>query len=264
MRHYFCKSLQIATLAFSVAALPADMVAASTQAVLVAFCCAALLALTHLTGAVFAVAVAVITVAAHQHGGLALSARVASGCRLHRPMGADGGWAGQGLAFREILTPATSPSRARGTTSVGTFDGIGRCRACFLSFYGRISFYPLLDCLTTRSGQTSPLTHQFTTPQSRARRARGRLHSPFGLLPTTPGARIRTPVQYLCRQIYALSGSHSHSLSMSPMTMLQCPGRSSSTWWTPCLNAFCDCGSTIPSSLSSPRMRLISAVRSAT
>lgn len=186
------------------------MVAASTQTVLVAFCCAALLALTHLSGAVLAVAVAVITVAAHQHRCLALSARIASGCRLHRPMGADGGWAGQGLVFREILTPATSPSRARGTTSVGTFDGIGRCRACFLSFYGKTSFYPLLDCLTTKSGQTGPLTHQFTTPQSPARRARGCLHSPFGLLPTTPGAQIRIPAQYLCRQIYALIGSHSH------------------------------------------------------
>jgi len=216
MRHYFCKSLQIATSAFSIAALPAGMVAASTQAVLVAFCCAALLALTHLTGAVFAVAVAVITVAAHQHRGLALSARIASGCRLHWPMWADGGWAGQCLAFREILSPATSPSRARGTTSVGTCDGIGRCRACFLSFYGKTSFYPLLVFLTTRSGQTNPLTHQFTTPQSPARRARGRLHSPFGLLPTTPGARIRIPVQYLCRQIYALIGSHSQTLPSPP------------------------------------------------
>jgi hypothetical protein len=40
-------------------------------------------------------------------------------CRwLHRQMVADGGWAGQYLVFREILTPATSPSQARGTTSV--------------------------------------------------------------------------------------------------------------------------------------------------
>ncbi len=45
--------------------------------------------------------------------------------------------------------------------------------------------------------------------------ARGCLHSPFGLLPTTPGAQIRNPAEYLCRQIYALIGSHSHPCGRS-------------------------------------------------
>lgn len=153
------------------AALSLGMGVASTSAGLVALSGCAHAARTLLGRTVFAVAVATITGAAHQHRDVAASAQVTSGRWLHRQAVADGGWAGQCLMFREILTPATSPSRARGTTSVGTCNVIGRCRACFLSFYGKTSFYPLLGCLTTRSGQDkcvhAPVHHTPITSAAR-------------------------------------------------------------------------------------------------
>jgi hypothetical protein len=179
MRHFraFCP----------VTALPLGMGVASTSAGLVALsgCAHAVAAL--LGCALFAVAVATITAAAHQHRVAAASAQVTPGRWLHLQMVADGGWAGQCLVFREILTPATSPSRARGATSVGTCNGIGRCRACFMSFYGKVGFYSLLGCLATgvRCQSRRPHIHS-RHPNHRRRAPWGCLHSPFGLLPTPP------------------------------------------------------------------------------
>jgi len=130
------------------AALPLGMGVAPTSAGLVAFSCCAYAVAALCRCAVFAVAVAVITAAAQQHRGVAARAQVTPGRWFHQQMVADGGWAGQGLAFREILTPATSPSRARGTASVGTCNGIGRCRACS-ELLRQDPFYPTLDGLTT-------------------------------------------------------------------------------------------------------------------
>ena len=100
------------------AALSLGVGTTSTPAGLVALSSCAHAAGALLGCAVFAVAVAVITMAAYQHRDVATSAQVTPGRWLHRQMVADGGWARQGLVFREILTPATLPSRARGTTSV--------------------------------------------------------------------------------------------------------------------------------------------------
>ena len=179
MRHFraFCAPV----------ALSLGMGVASTSAGLVALsgCAHAVAAL--LGCALFAVAVSTIAAAAHQHRVAAASAQVTPGRWLHRQMVADGGWAGQCLVFREILTPATSPSRARGTASVGTCNGIGRCRACFMSFYGKVSFYSLLGCLATGfdASQVHPRTNS-RHPNHRRRAPWGCLHSPFGLLPTPP------------------------------------------------------------------------------
>jgi len=109
MRHFraFCP----------VTALPLGMGVASTEAGLVALSGCAHAAGALFGGAVFAVAVATVATAAHQNWVTAACAQVTPGRWLHWQMVADGGWAGQGLEFREILTPATSPSRARGTTS---------------------------------------------------------------------------------------------------------------------------------------------------
>jgi hypothetical protein len=124
--------------------------------------------------------------------------------------GADGGWARQSLVFREILTPATSPSRARGTTSVGTCDVIGRCRACFMSFYGKVGFYSLLGCLATGFDASQVRPHINSQHPNHQRRAPwGCLHSPFGLLPTPPWRANANSVKYLGRQISAYVGSHS-------------------------------------------------------
>jgi hypothetical protein len=120
----------------------------ATSAGLVAFSCCAYATGALCRRAVLAVAIATITATAQQHRNVAASAQVASCGWFHRWQMADGGWAGQGLAFREILTPATSPSRARGTASVGTCNGIGRCRACS-ELLRQGQFYPTLDCLAT-------------------------------------------------------------------------------------------------------------------
>ena len=64
-----------------------------------------------------AVALATITLAAYENGRTATRAQETSGWWLHRHSCTDEGWAGQCLMFREILTSATSPSRARGTAS---------------------------------------------------------------------------------------------------------------------------------------------------
>lgn len=68
------------------------------------------------------VALTPVAVAANEHWGAAAGTQVASCGKLHRQRGADGGWARQNHTFREILTSATSPSRARGATSVGTWS----------------------------------------------------------------------------------------------------------------------------------------------
>ena len=103
---------------FPVAALSLGVGVASTSAGLVALSCRFNATWARCSGAVFAVAVATIAVAAHQHWVTAASAQVTPGKWLHWQMVADGGWARQCLAFREILALATLPSRARGTTSV--------------------------------------------------------------------------------------------------------------------------------------------------
>ena len=77
-----------------------------------------------------AVALATIAVAAHENGRTATRAQETSRWWLHRHSCTDEGWAGQRLMFREILTSATSPSRARGTASGFTCLGFDRCRAC--------------------------------------------------------------------------------------------------------------------------------------
>ena len=133
---------------FPPATLPLGMGVAPTSAGLVALSCCAHAVAALCMCAALAVAVAVVTAAAQQHRGVAARAQVTPGRWFHQQMVADGGWAGQGLAFREILTPATSPSRARGTASVGTCNGIGRCRACS-ELLRQGQFYPTLDCLAT-------------------------------------------------------------------------------------------------------------------
>ncbi len=152
------------------AALSLGMGVASTSAGLVALSSCAHAAAALLGCTVFAVAVTTITGAAHQHRYVAASAQVASGRWLHRQVVADGGWAGQCLMFREILTPATSPSRARGTTSVGTCNGIGRCRACF-ELLRQDQFLPALGLLNHRSGQDksvhAPIHHTQITSAAR-------------------------------------------------------------------------------------------------
>ena len=77
-----------------------------------------------------AVALATITMAAHENGRTATRTQETSRWWLHRHSCTDEGWAGQRLMFREILTSATSPSRARGTASGFTCLGFDRCRAC--------------------------------------------------------------------------------------------------------------------------------------
>ena len=77
-----------------------------------------------------AVALATIAVAAHENGRTATRAQETSRWWLHRHSCTDEGWAGQRLMFREILTSATSPSRARGTASGFTCLGFDRRRAC--------------------------------------------------------------------------------------------------------------------------------------
>ena len=156
---------------FAPTALSLGMGVAPTSAGLVALSSCAHAACALLGRAIFAVAISMVAATAHQHRVVAASAQVTPGRGFHRQNVADGGWVWRCLAFREILTPATSPSRARGTTSVGTCNGIGRCRACFLSFYGKTSFYPLLDFLTTRSGQDksvhAPIHHTPITSAAR-------------------------------------------------------------------------------------------------
>lgn len=172
------------------AALSLGMGVASTSAGLVALSSCAHAACALLGRAVFAVAVATIAAAAHQHRDVATSAQVASRRWLHRQAVADGGWAGQCLVFREILTPATSPSRARGTTSVGTFDGIGRCRACSkLLRQGR--FYLNLDCLTTGNRVRQARSHTHSRHPNHMRRA------PWGVC-TRPSGSFQHPMARRC------------------------------------------------------------------
>ena len=102
---------------YAPAALSLGVGVAATSAGLVALPSCAHTAGALLGCAVFAVAVTTVAAAAQQNWVTAACAQVTPGRWLHWQMVADGGWAGQGLEFREILTPATSPSRARGTTS---------------------------------------------------------------------------------------------------------------------------------------------------
>ena len=71
-------------MALSVAKLALGVFAASAVAVLIAFLGFMLFAFAHFTGAVLAVAVAVVAGAADEHRGAAASAQVASGRWLHR------------------------------------------------------------------------------------------------------------------------------------------------------------------------------------
>ena len=86
-----------------------------------------------------AVALATIAVTAHENGGAATRAQETSRWWLHRHSCTDEGWAGQRLMFREILTSATSPSRARGTASGWTCYGIDPV-SCLLSLYRHAPF----------------------------------------------------------------------------------------------------------------------------
>jgi len=130
MRHFLCLALPIAPLARGVGM-------ASTKAALVAFRGRLHAPITLLGGTLaVAIALAAVAVAADDDGGAAARAQVTSWGRLHRQKMADGGWAGQSPAFREILTPATSPSRARGATSVGTCSVLAGV-ASASSFYGK-------------------------------------------------------------------------------------------------------------------------------
>jgi hypothetical protein len=189
---------------YPVTALSLGMGVASTSAGLVTLSCCAHAAGALLGCALFAVAVATIAAAAHQHRVAAASAQVASGRWLHRQAVADGGWAGQCLVFREILTPATSPSRARGTTSVGTCDVIGRCRACsellrqgrFLLALGLLGYW---CSMPVKCAHTSIHNTQITG----AARHGGVCTRPAGSFQHPHGAQMRIPVEYLCRQISA-------------------------------------------------------------
>ena len=196
MRHFraFCAPV----------ALSLGMGVASTSAGLVALsgCTHAVAAL--LGCAVFAVAVATIAATAYQHRVAAASAQVTPGRWLHRQMVADGGWAGQCLVFREILTPATSPSRARGTASVVTCNGIGRCRACsellrqgrFLLALGLLGYW---CSMPVKCSYTSIHNTQITG----AARHGGVCPRPSGSFQHPHGAQVPIPVEYLCRQISA-------------------------------------------------------------
>ena len=122
---------------------------AAAGAKLVALCSLLLQGFTGDGGAICgAVALATITVAAHENGRTATRAQETSRWWLHRHSCTDEGWAGQRLMFCEILTSATSPSRARGTASGFTCLGFDRCRACS-RFIGTPRFYPLTHQLAT-------------------------------------------------------------------------------------------------------------------
>lgn len=124
MRHFVGLTLAVTALTLGMGMTPAT-------AALVAPACGLHATSALLRGALAgAIALATVTVAADKHRGAAASAQEASGRWLHRRNSADGGWAGQSPMFREILTSATSPSRARDATSGGLVR-YGRCRVCF-------------------------------------------------------------------------------------------------------------------------------------
>ena len=118
-------------LALTPAAGALGMFNATGTAVLVALRCLLLQGFTGDGCAICgAIALATVAVAAHENGSAATRTQETSRWWLHRHSCTDEGWAGQGLMFREILTSATSPSRARGTASGFTCLGFDRCRAC--------------------------------------------------------------------------------------------------------------------------------------
>lgn len=112
-----------------------------------------------------AIALTPVAVAAHERGHTAARAQETSRWWLHRHSCTDEGWAGQCLMFREILTSATSPSRARGTASGCTCYGMDPA-SCLLSLYRHAPF------LTAHApvGYLSNLAashHHLTNPQGR-------------------------------------------------------------------------------------------------
>lgn len=165
MRHFLCLASPVATLTRRVGV-------ASTRAALVALAGGSGAALAHFAGAVAStVALTLIAAAADEHRGAAASAQAASWGWFHRQKMTDGGWAGPSPAFREILTPATSPSRARGATSVGTCSLWPVSR--LLKLLRQDQFYRILRALATSASSrvcqrqpAAPVTHaQNPTPK---------------------------------------------------------------------------------------------------
>ena len=145
MRH----RLIVCGLALTPAARALGMFDATAAAALVALCSLLLQGFAGDSRAICgAIALTTVAVAAHENGGAATRAQETSWWWLHRHSCTDEGWAGQRLMFREILTSATSPSRARGTASGFTCLGFDRCRACS-RFIGTPRFYPLMHQLAT-------------------------------------------------------------------------------------------------------------------
>ena len=103
--------------------------------------------------------------AAHERGHTATRAQETSRWWLHRHSCTDEGWAGQCLMFREILTSATSPSRARGTASGCTCYGMDPA-SCLLSLYRHAPFltsHALVGYLSNLAASH----HHLTNPQGR-------------------------------------------------------------------------------------------------
>ena len=166
-------------LALTPAACALGMFEATRTAALIALCSLLLQRFAGNDRAISgAVALATIAVAAHEYGCTAPRAQETSRWWLHRQSCTDEGWAGQRLMFREILTSATSPSRARGTASGFTCLGFDRFRAC-----SRFIGTPPVSNRSCASWLRQQLGRQPPPPNKSPRPC---LHSPSGLLQTRP------------------------------------------------------------------------------
>ena len=153
-------------LALTPAASALGMFEATRTAALVALCSLLLQGFAGDSCAISgAVALATITMGAHENGRTATCTQETSRWWLHRHSCTDEGWAGQRLMFREILTSATSPSRARGTASGCTCYGMDPA-SCLLSLYRHAPFltsHALVGYLSNLAASH----HHLTNPQSR-------------------------------------------------------------------------------------------------